>query len=73
MGEALFAVSASTGAVWCAVLPDAFLGIAPEAHRVLVEPLFPQWADAVTGDGWAKVTAASVTAVGIRQGSQKVR
>lgn len=33
---------------------DACLDLDPEVHRVLVERLFPQWADVVTVDDWAK-------------------
>ncbi|UFR00046.1 cysteine hydrolase [Streptomyces sp. Go40/10] len=34
------------------VLADACLDLDPELHRVLVEKLFPQWADVVTVDDW---------------------
>ncbi|WP_030021564.1 cysteine hydrolase family protein [Streptomyces monomycini] len=39
------------------VLPDACLDTDPELHRVLVEQLFPQWADVVTVDDWVKAVA----------------
>ncbi|GAA3128843.1 hypothetical protein GCM10017687_49980 [Streptomyces echinatus] len=34
------------------VLSDGCLDLDPEVHRVLVERLFPQWADVVTVDEW---------------------
>jgi nicotinamidase-related amidase len=34
------------------VLADACLDLDPEVHRVLVEKLFPQWADVVTVEEW---------------------
>ncbi|MFF8369937.1 cysteine hydrolase family protein [Streptomyces lydicus] len=34
------------------VLSDACLDTDPEVHRVLIERLFPQWADVVTVDEW---------------------
>ncbi|MEU6995758.1 isochorismatase family cysteine hydrolase [Streptomyces sp. NPDC046465] len=40
------------------VLSDACLDTDPEVHRVLVERLFPQWADVVTVDDWVKANAA---------------
>ncbi|MFH8370638.1 cysteine hydrolase family protein [Streptomyces sp. NPDC018031] len=39
------------------VLADACLDTDPEVHRVLVERLFPQWADVVTIDGWLDAIA----------------
>ncbi|MFJ4879881.1 cysteine hydrolase family protein [Streptomyces sp. NPDC088745] len=36
------------------VLADGCLDPDPEVHRVLVERLFPQWADVVNVDGWLK-------------------
>ncbi|MEU2789218.1 isochorismatase family cysteine hydrolase [Streptomyces sp. NPDC007100] len=39
------------------VLSDACLDTDPELHRVLVERLFPQWADVVTVDDWVKANA----------------
>ncbi|MEV5982626.1 isochorismatase family cysteine hydrolase [Streptomyces sp. NPDC052114] len=39
------------------VLADACLDPDPEVHRVLVERLFPQWADVVTVDDWLKASA----------------
>ncbi|GGU63146.1 hypothetical protein GCM10010274_59820 [Streptomyces lavendofoliae] len=36
------------------VLSDACLDTDPEIHRVLVERLFPQWADVVGVDAWLK-------------------
>jgi nicotinamidase-related amidase len=35
------------------VLSDACLDPDPDVHRVLVERLFPQWADVLTVDDWA--------------------
>ncbi|MFD3516669.1 cysteine hydrolase family protein [Streptomyces sp. NPDC058657] len=40
------------------VLPDACLDPDPEVHRVLVERLFPQWAEVVTVDDWVKTLAS---------------
>ncbi|QEU90972.1 cysteine hydrolase family protein [Streptomyces kanamyceticus] len=34
------------------VLSDGCLDLDPEVHRVLIERLFPQWADVVTVDEW---------------------
>ncbi|MFD9903516.1 cysteine hydrolase family protein [Streptomyces sp. NPDC059063] len=39
------------------VLSDACLDPDPEVHRVLVERLFPQWADVVAVDDWVKAVA----------------
>lgn len=39
------------------VLSDGCLDLDPEVHRVLVERLFPQWADVVTVDDWLKAIA----------------
>ncbi|MEY9996961.1 nicotinamidase-related amidase [Streptomyces sp. V4I8] len=39
------------------VLSDACLDPDPEVHRVLIERLFPQWADVVTVEDWLKTTA----------------
>ncbi|WP_240802852.1 isochorismatase family cysteine hydrolase [Streptomyces sp. A1499] len=36
------------------VLSDACLDPDPEVHRVLVQRLFPQWADVVTVDDWVR-------------------
>ncbi|MEV0324391.1 cysteine hydrolase family protein [Streptomyces sp. NPDC050658] len=36
------------------VLSDGCLDLDPEVHRVLVERLFPQWADVPTVDDWLK-------------------
>jgi nicotinamidase-related amidase len=36
------------------VLSDACLDTDPEVHRVLVQRLFPQWADVVTVDDWVR-------------------
>ncbi|UNO43521.1 cysteine hydrolase [Streptomyces sp. MST-110588] len=41
------------------VLSDACLDIDPEVHRVLIERLFPQWADVLTVDDWVKAIASS--------------
>ena len=38
------------------VLSDACLDTDPEAHRLLVERLFPQWADVLTVDEWLAST-----------------
>ncbi|MFH9068645.1 cysteine hydrolase family protein [Streptomyces alboflavus] len=43
------------------VLSDACLDPDPEVHRVLVERLFPQWADVVTVDDWVKSTAPKLS------------
>lgn len=43
------------------VLADACLDTDPEVHRVLVERLFPQWADVVTVDDWVKSTAPTLS------------
>ncbi|MFI2028825.1 cysteine hydrolase family protein [Streptomyces buecherae] len=40
------------------VLSDGCLDLDPELHRVLVERLFPQWADVVTVDEWTTAIAA---------------
>ncbi|MFI5801462.1 cysteine hydrolase family protein [Streptomyces sp. NPDC051561] len=40
------------------VLSDGCLDTDAEVHRVLLERLFPQWADVVTIDEWLKSTAA---------------
>ncbi|MGA5319220.1 hypothetical protein ACPCIU_02175 [Streptomyces seoulensis] len=34
------------------VLSDGCLDTDPEVHRMLVERLFPQWADVVTVEEW---------------------
>ncbi|GAB7029588.1 hypothetical protein JCM4914_10490 [Streptomyces platensis subsp. malvinus] len=39
------------------VLSGACLDTDPEVHRVLVERLFPQWAEVVTVDDWLKTSA----------------
>ncbi|MFJ9411218.1 cysteine hydrolase family protein [Streptomyces sp. NPDC101393] len=39
------------------VLSDACLDTDPEMHRVLIERLFPQWADVVTVDDWLTAIA----------------
>ncbi|OIJ87632.1 isochorismatase [Streptomyces sp. MUSC 14] len=39
------------------VLSDACLDTDPEMHRVLVERLFPQWADVVAVEDWLKTIA----------------
>ncbi|MBX7551841.1 cysteine hydrolase [Streptomyces sp. NPDC004232] len=39
------------------VLSDACLDTDPEMHRILIERLFPQWADVVTVDDWLKTIA----------------
>jgi nicotinamidase-related amidase len=39
------------------VLADACLDTDPEVHRVLIEKLFPQWADVVTVNDWLKAIA----------------
>ncbi|QHA02519.1 isochorismatase family protein [Streptomyces broussonetiae] len=39
------------------VLSDACLDTDPETHRVVVERLFPQWADVVAVDDWLKTIA----------------
>ncbi|MFJ5676369.1 cysteine hydrolase family protein [Streptomyces sp. NPDC093097] len=39
------------------VLSDGCLDLDPEVHRVLVERLFPQWADVVTVDEWCRTIA----------------
>ncbi|MGK5642438.1 cysteine hydrolase family protein [Streptomyces sp. URMC 126] len=39
------------------VLADGCLDLDPEVHRVLVDRLFPQWADVVTVDDWLKTLA----------------
>ncbi|MEU7576707.1 isochorismatase family cysteine hydrolase [Streptomyces sp. NPDC041068] len=36
------------------VLADACLDTDPEVHHVLIDRLFPQWADVVTVDDWVK-------------------
>ncbi|WP_217206955.1 cysteine hydrolase family protein [Streptomyces sp. AC550_RSS872] len=36
------------------VLSDACLDTDPKVHQVLVERLFPQWADVITVDDWVK-------------------
>ncbi|MFT2017585.1 cysteine hydrolase family protein [Streptomyces sp. 796.1] len=36
------------------VLADACLDLDPEVHRVLVERLFPQWAEVLTAAEWAE-------------------
>lgn len=40
------------------VLSDACLDTDPQVHRVLIERLFPQWAEVVGVDGWVKSVAA---------------
>ncbi|MGI5484654.1 cysteine hydrolase family protein [Streptomyces lavendofoliae] len=40
------------------VLSDACLDTDPEIHRVLIERLFPQWADVVGVDDWLKGIAS---------------
>ncbi|MGW2224277.1 cysteine hydrolase family protein [Streptomyces formicae] len=40
------------------VLSDGCLDLDPKVHRVLVERLFPQWADVVTVDEWLEKAAA---------------
>lgn len=39
------------------VLSDVCLDTDPEVHRVLIERLFPQWADVATVDEWVKAIA----------------
>ncbi|MBP2400646.1 cysteine hydrolase family protein [Streptomyces syringium] len=39
------------------VLSDACLDTDPELHRVLLDRLFPQWADVVTVEDWVKAIA----------------
>ena len=39
------------------VLSDACLDTDPEMHQVLVERLFPQWADVVAVEDWLKMIA----------------
>ncbi|MCK7626619.1 cysteine hydrolase [Streptomyces sp. RS10V-4] len=39
------------------VLADGCLDLDPEVHRVLVERLFPQWADVLPTDDWLKTLA----------------
>ncbi|GAP48295.1 isochorismatase hydrolase [Streptomyces azureus] len=39
------------------VLVDACLDTAPEAHTMLTEKPFPQWADVVTVEDWLKAIA----------------
>ncbi|MFF0746439.1 cysteine hydrolase family protein [Streptomyces sp. NPDC004111] len=39
------------------ILPDACLDTDPEVHRVLVERLFPQWAEVVEVDEWVRSLA----------------
>ncbi|MET7801977.1 cysteine hydrolase family protein [Streptomyces decoyicus] len=39
------------------VLSDGCLDTDPEVHRVLIERLFPQWADVVTVDDWLRTIA----------------
>jgi nicotinamidase-related amidase len=43
------------------VLSDACLDTDPEVHRVLVERLFPQWADVVTVDEWVESVSGPAT------------
>ncbi|MFF1379511.1 cysteine hydrolase family protein [Streptomyces sp. NPDC058308] len=40
------------------VLSDACLDTDPELHQVLIERLFPQWADVVTVEDWLMASAA---------------
>lgn len=40
------------------VLTDACLDTDPEVHRMLVDRLFPQWADVVAVEDWLKAVAA---------------
>ncbi|MFD8233549.1 cysteine hydrolase family protein [Streptomyces sp. NPDC059696] len=40
------------------VLSDGCLDTDPEVHRVLVERLFPQWADVLTVDDWLETITA---------------
>ncbi|MEV5646015.1 cysteine hydrolase [Streptomyces flaveolus] len=40
------------------VLADACLDTDPEVHRMLVDKLFPQWADVVAVEDWLKAIAA---------------
>lgn len=43
------------------ILSDACLDTDPEVHRVLVERLFPQWAEVVSVDDWVKATAPTLS------------